>query len=224
MFLRTASAVLVSSLLAAPASALIIDGIEFPDGAASFADAVVDSLLGDGVADTYDDPLDVLGVPDWDASAETGSFSLGLPGATPDALPDDQFGFVTVQFTDNSLTTSGNADPDLFVFEIGNAVERFTVEISQNNVDWILIGEVSGQPTQLDIDGVSGVTQGTQYSFVRVTDAPDGPSSGDPFGGPDIDAIGAISSAPPVIPLPAAGWALLAGLGALAAAGRRRTG
>lgn len=207
---------------AATAQAETIGGIEFPDGAASFADEVVSFVLGDGVSGTYDDPNDVLGVPDWNSGAETGSFSLGRPGQTPDNLDDALFGSVTVRFTDNSLTTSGDASPDLFIFEIGGAVERFQVEISTDNSTWIDVGTLSGQPTSIDIDAVTGVVQGARYSFVRVTDAPGGPISNGPrFAGPDIDAIGAISSAAPVVPLPAAGWLLIAGIGALVGLRRR---
>ncbi|KPP87098.1 MAG: putative extracellular protein [Rhodobacteraceae bacterium HLUCCA08] len=211
------------AICALPATAATIyDGITFPDGDASFADEVIAYALGDGVGANYDDPNDVLGAPDY--SGPIGSFSLGRPGLSPDNLPDDQFGFVTIKFTDNSLTTSGDDSADLFVWEIGGAVESYKVEISVNAVDWIEVAEITGQPSTIDIDGVAGVTQGTKYSYVRVTDVPGGVISGNPFAGPDIDAIGAISSAPPVaaVPLPASGLLLLAGLGGLAL--RRRKG
>lgn len=116
----------------APAfAATTYSGITFPGGDASFADRLIASTLGDGVSGTFADPNAVLGVPDYDATTEIGSFSLGLPGQNPDNLPNDQFGSVTIQFTDNSLTTSGDSAADLFIFEIGNAVERYAVEISK---------------------------------------------------------------------------------------------
>ena len=139
-----------------------------------------------------------------------------------------------MEFTDNSLTTSGDSAADLFIFEIGASqggiVENFQVEISQDASSWIDLGVVAGNSfVGLDIDSVTGVSAGDMFSFVRVTDALGGPSSGSPFGGADIDAIGAISSAGPVVtnpppnvvPLPAAGWALLSGLVLLAGFRRR---
>lgn len=209
----------------AQAASVTYSGITFPEGDKSFADKVIASGLGAFVSGTYADPQDVLGSPDFDGT--NGSFSLGNPTATSTPSLSDPLGFVTIQFTDNSLTTSGNADADLFVFEIGGAVERYTVEISKDNSSWITVATIIGQPSTIDIDAVLGVNPGDKFSFVRVTDATGGASSGSPFGGPDIDAIGAISSAAPVpppavIPLPAAGWALIAGLGMLFQL-RRRT-
>lgn len=209
-------------------------GVTFPQGDVSFADVVFDHALGDGVGGTYDDPNDVLGAPDWNSSAQTGSFSLGVPTETPDNLADDLFGFVTVQFTDNSLTTSGNSDGDLFIFEIGGAVEKFRVEISKDGINWTTVAEDLGQPVvAIDIDAAINLARGTtavsgeQFSFVRVSDVPGGQfSSGPTFAGPDIDAIGAITSGAPVpmspVPLPAAGWMLLFGVGGLVAMKRRK--
>jgi len=119
-------------------------------------------------------------------SAPTGSVSLGIGG------------ILIVQFTDNSLTTSGDTNNDLWVFEIGGVVELFNVAISVNATDWIDLGNVLGQPTGLDIDGVAGGVASTLYRFVRLTDiAPN--QSGSPFGEADIDAVGAISSGAAVI-------------------------
>lgn len=227
MNLKTVLTTAFLGLVALPAAAsTTYDGILFPDGDVSFADKVVDYLLGDGVTGTFTDPNSVIGAPDYvgpDASG-VGSFSLGDPGRNPDRIDDALFGFVTVQFTDNSLTTSGDASADLFIFETGNAIERYSVEISQNGVDWIFIQDVVGQPSEINIDGVAGVVDGAKYSFVRVSDIAGGRSTGSPFAGPDIDAIGAISSAPPVpaVPLPAAGWMLIAAMGLLFGK-RRRT-
>lgn len=207
-------------------ASVIYSGITFPDGDASFADKVIASALGDGVQAPHADPAAVLGAPDYVSNGDDSFFSLGLPGQSPDNLPNDQFGFVTIQFTDNSLTTSGNTDPDLFVFEIGDAIERYSVEISKDNVTWLLVATITGQPSTIDIDAVAGVAAGDKYSFVRVSDVAGGSTSGRPFAGPDIDAIGAISSAAPVnlpgVPLPASGLLLLGGLGALAARRKRR--
>lgn len=185
--------------------AIPISGIEFPGGEISFADSVFDYSPGTNVSTGWNDPAEALGVPDSSGQSFT-AVSLGIGGS------------LILQFTDNSLTTSGDATPDLHVFEIGGATELFNLSISTDAVNWIDLGDVLGQPTSVDIDAKAGVIAGTSYSFVRMRDIlPD--ESGSPFGEADIDAVGAISSAPPVIPPvavpePAALSLLLAGLAA----------
>ena len=125
-----------------------------------------------------------------------------------------------MRFSDNSLTTSGDATADLHIFEVGARVEVFNIAISQDLVNWIDLGDLSGQPTSIDIDAVAGVVQFAQYSYVRLTDV-DPNQTGSPFGEADIDAIGAISSAPPVA-IHAPGALAFLGLGFAAMMLRRR--
>lgn len=177
-------------------------GITFPDGDISFADEVISFNPGPDVAAPHDDQNLVLGAPD-------GShISLG---------DNDS---IIVRFSDNSLTTSGDATADLHIFEVGARVEVFNIAISQDLVNWIDLGDLSGQPTSIDIDAVAGVVQFAQYSYVRLTDV-DPNQTGSPFGEADIDAIGAISSAPPVA-IHAPGALAFLGLGFAAMMLRRR--
>lgn len=177
-------------------------GITFPDGDISFADEVISFNPGPDVAAPHDDQNLVLGAPD-------GShISLGDNGS------------IIVRFSDNSLTTSGDATADLDIFEVGARVEVFNIAISQDLVNWIDLGDLSGQPTSIDIDAVAGVVQFAQYSYVRLTDV-DPNQTGSPFGEADIDAIGAISSAPPVA-IHAPGALAFLGLGFAAMMLRRR--
>lgn len=171
---------------AAIAAPTTYSGVTFPDGDISFADIVIEFSPGGDVGSPHDNANNALGAPDDNFT------SLGDNGV------------LIVQFTDNSLTTSGDSSADLYIFEIGAAVEVFNVAISQNLTNWINLGNLSGQPTSIDIDGVTGVIPFAQYSYVRLTDV--GPNqTGFPFGEADINAIGAISSAPPVsVPGPAA--------------------
>jgi len=177
-------------------------GVTFPDGDISFADEVISFNPGPDVAAPHDDQNLVLGAPD-------GShISLGDNGS------------IIVRFSDNSLTTSGDATADLHIFEAGARVEVFNIAISQDLVNWIDLGDLSGQPTSIDIDAVAGVVQFAQYSYVRLTDV-DPNQTGSPFGEADIDAIGAISSAPPVA-IHAPGALAFLGLGFAAMMLRRR--
>lgn len=189
------------------ATAILIGGIEFPDGAVSFADAVYSYTPGADVAPNYNDPNAALGIPDYSGNNFTAA-SLG------------NFGSLILQFTDNSLTTSGDATADLHIFEVGGVTEWFNVAISTNATNWIDLGNVLGQPTSINIDPIAGVVAGQLYSYVRLTDiAPD--QTGSPFGEADIDAVGAISSGAPV-PEPATLLLLGTGLVGLAGAGRKR--
>ena len=204
-FIKATIAASALALSMSASATVIHSGYTFEDNA--FADVVVSYSQGAGVGANYDNPNDALGEPDY--SSPTGSVSLGRGGS------------LVLQFTDNSLTTSGNSDADLYVFEIGGAIEYFDVDISTNGVDWINVGTSIGQPAVIDIDAVAGVVLYELYSFVRLTDV-DPDQSGSPFAEADIDAVGAISSAPPAsVPAPASIGLVLLGLAMLRSARKR---
>lgn len=149
----------------------------------------------------YNDASAALGGPDYPGEGTYASLGNG--------------GELVLQFIDNSLTTSGDATPDLHVFEIGDVTEWFNLAISTDGSNWIDLGNIRGQPTSVDIDAFAGVLAGATYSFVRLLDV-DPNQSNSPWGEADIDAVGAISSAPPVtpptsVPEPAPFGLLLAG-------------
>ncbi len=193
--------ILLAAALSAHAAPTIYDGVTFPEGDVSFADAVHSYSTGANVTTTYGDPTVALGAPDFPGAGSY--YSLGVNG------------WLILEFTDNSLTTSGDSTPDLHIFEIGGAVEWMNVAISTDASSWIELGNVRGQPTSIDIDSFAGVVLGAQYRYVRIVDDPASSLSSSPYGEADIDAVGAISSAPAVPgTVPAPGAILLGTMGA----------
>lgn len=200
------------ALLGLPCSATVYGGVDFPGGAASFADAIVsyDPVINAAGQPTapYRDATRALGIPDY-----------GAPGITYVTLGSG--GSITLRFTDNSLTGSDSTAMDLWIFEIGPDVEDTFVEIGQDGVTWNQVGKVYGSTSGIDIDAY-GFHTGQYFSYVRLTDDPnEGDKSGATVGA-DIDAVGAISSAPPVTTTPEPATFALLGFGLLAAGSRFR--
>jgi len=193
----------VSFFLTTNAMAEQYYGIEFPQGAASFADEVIYYQPTINVHETYSNPSHALGIPDFNGNYYDGSTYVSL---------GDQ-GVLIVKFTDNALTTSSNNNMDLWIFEIGPAVEPTAVAISKNGTDWINVGQTEGSTRGVDIDAYlgSGVVLGDKYSYVKLTDLLPHQSDS-PYEGADIDAVGAISSTSPAVPIPGAIWLLGSGL------------
>ena len=135
---------IVRSLLAAvilgltvspgPAAAQIFRGVDFPQGAASFADAVVAYApdLQYPLRSDVKNPGEALGPPDDVTGIPAEYVSLGNGGS------------LTLRFVNNALTGSGNANKDLWIFEIGPLVEDTSVAISRDGVAWIEVGTVAG--------------------------------------------------------------------------------
>jgi len=165
-----------------------IAGVEFPDGNASFADEVFSFEVGTWATSPYINPSLALGTPENNGNVGGSSVSLGNGGT------------LIVKFSDNSLTTSGDSKLDLWIFEIGPGVEKMDVFISTNLKNWISVGFVEGSTSGVDIDAYisNGVVVGQRYQYVKLVDDIDDDASQDPWAGADVDAIGAISSSPPM--------------------------
>ena len=185
------------AMFAAPvgtAPGAIIGGIEFPQGAASFADMVVSyEPLFDGSDgpshENFIDPVSALGPPDYSGGNRgTGSVSLGDGGR------------ITLKFTDNLLTGSNDDAPDLHIFEVGADVEDTFVEISKEGTTWFDIGKVFGSTSSIDIDAF-GFGLADQFAFVRLRDDSDEGGQASDVVGADIDAVGAITTQ--IVPEPA---------------------
>ena len=178
-------------------------GVEFEDGAVSFADVVADfypAVVNGQPGSAFLNADAALGIPDLNGDAEVDYVSLGSGGS------------ITLRFTDNSLNGSGNNALDLWIFEIGPDVEDTFVEISMNGSLWHSVGSVSGSTSGIDIDAF-GFGPTDLFSFVRLTDDPSKDATSGITVGADIDAVGAISSAPPVATPDGGATLVLLGLG-----------
>lgn len=187
-----ATAVLAVIGLAQPAQAVLINGIEFPQGAISFADEVVayaPVMVGTGPTAPHREPSRSLGLPDY---AGDNSCASG-PECTFVSLGDG--GTLTLRFVDNLLTGSGDNKADLWIFEVGPDVEDMFVEISTDGLNWLSVGKVGGSTAGVDLD-FFGHGVNSAFAYVRLRDDPllDG-QSGSTVGA-DIDSVGAISTVP----------------------------
>ena len=167
-------------------------GTDFPQGAVSFADAVVNfsPIFSSGPSNPHLNPQKALGVPDYDDP--TGALACA-DQATCTWVTLGDGGSLTLQFVDNLLTGSGDNAFDLWVFEVGADIEDTYVEISADGSSWNSVGKVFGSTAGIDIDAY-GFGESSLFSYVRLTDDP---NEGEQFGifvGADIDAVGAIST------------------------------
>lgn len=152
--------------------------VYFPLGDISFAIKVVSFEKGDpSAADKDSQPEETLWIPDYDASKEDNYTTLGCGGV------------LTLQFIDNVLVDIEG--PDLYVFEIGPAIEPTNLAISKDGQEWIEIGKISGGRADIDISQF--VESGDTFNFIQLTDLRT--DCGGAWPGADIDAIGAIGSA-----------------------------
>ncbi|MGB3562295.1 MAG: OmpA family protein [Thermoanaerobaculia bacterium] len=149
----------------------------FPLGDLSFADAMVSFEEGDPHATTDGDriPTETLGHPDY--TDDDNYLTLGCGGT------------IVLRFEDNALVDLEG--PDLYVFEIGPAVEPTSLAISSDGTTWTEVGEISGG--RADVDIADHVETGAVFHYVSLTDLRSDCSSTWP--GADIDAVGAIGSA-----------------------------
>lgn len=122
-------------------------------------------------------PEETLGIPDYDEAKADNYTTLGCGGV------------LTLQFIDNVLVDI--EEPDLYVFEIGPAIEPTNLAISKDGQEWIEIGKISGGRADIDISPF--VEPGDTFHYIRLTDLKT--DCGGAWPGADIDAVGAIGSA-----------------------------
>lgn len=161
-------------------------GVLFPGGSISFADAVTSFVPGSGVSLGFDNAQRTLGPPE-----RVGRGAEPTDGSVTTSL--GRGGVLTLAFTDNYLTGSGDARPDLVIYEVGE-IESVRVELSRDGVTFLNVGVVGGINNTVDIDAFGFGVQ-DRFGFVRVTDLRQGTLTTGPVGA-DIDAIGAITTVP----------------------------
>ncbi len=186
------AAALTFALMSAPASAQsrstaecagIVYGqgrraICLPEGAASFADSVVTFTAGARPSSgVWAEPHHALGEPDYTRTSAPGFLSLGCDGV------------LVVRFDDNALVEVDG--PDLYVFEIGPAVEATDLAVSVDGTTWLEVGRIEGAQTELELKGI--IDPDDVYRYVRLTNR--SRTCGGRHSGADIDAIAAVGSA-----------------------------
>lgn len=160
----------------------------FETGSFAFADRVVsyNPLQSGGPApiDGLNVPTNALGQPNYTGSGE--------PRANEGVVSLGRGGRLTLQFTDNLLTGSNSAAPDLVIFEVGDS-EEVLVDVSADGVTWTNVGRASAASPAIDIDAF-GFNSISRLPFVRLTDVLGQGSQSGASVGADIDAVGALSS------------------------------
>lgn len=151
--------------------------VTFPQGDISFADEVIHYDTGSKkpVADASD-PTQALGAPDYGRDGARGYVSLGCGGE------------LVLKFTNNQLIDIPG--PDLYIFEVGPAIEPTALAISNNNEDWIRVGRIEGGKAEIDI--APYVRSDESFRYIKLVDLQ--AQCGGETPGADIDAVGAIGS------------------------------
>jgi signal transduction histidine kinase len=157
----------------------VFQGTYFKGGTRAFADEIVNKnnlSLGHAA---------VLGIPN---SRRFGFLFFLTPHPNDVTLhPGEQ---ITVRFSDNLLTGSGDSQPDLQIFGENQSPNFLEVEISKDQSKWLSLGRIT-PPTSIDIDRF-GADKDDFFAYVRLTYPPQNHEhSKSPI---YIDAIGAISS------------------------------
>jgi outer membrane protein OmpA-like peptidoglycan-associated protein len=157
--------------------------VVFPFGDVSFADEIVSFDAGKPAPrdPRWADPKTVVGPPDFNPRSVDPKNPLNMVLGCGGSL--------VVRFTNNVLVDVEG--PDLYVFEVGPAIEPTRMAISQDGTTWTEVGDIRGGTAAVDIAKVA--KPGEHFRFVRVTDLKR--ACGGPYPGADIDAIGAIGSA-----------------------------
>ncbi len=157
--------------------------VKIISGVKAFADKAVTLIVGNPApADSkFKNPAEALGEPNYsgftnNSATMSGILSLGGGGS------------VILEFTQVYIVDGPGAD--IHVFEVGPAVESMAIEVSQDNIVWIKIGNISGGTASVDLAGKVSATD--RFSFVKLTDLRSSASGEWP--GADVDAVAGINT------------------------------
>lgn len=169
------------------------------DNGLSFADEVIE-YNNTCPGNTKTNPSNALGIPNYSGTVSNSYVSLG------------QGGYIKLLFTNNTLTNSGNSDPDLHVFEVGPAVEAMNIELRPANANtanqltangisdsdgdgFYAFGSLSGASTTVDIDSFVSFlpANSLQFDAVKLVDVPEIDCANGSVGA-DIDGVCALSN------------------------------
>ena len=151
--------------------------VYLPLGDVSFTDQAVSYTPGErGPSGVHAQAAQAVGLPDYTSPSAPGFTSLGCHGS------------VVLQFTDNVLVDIEGAD--LYVFEVGPAVEATELAISYDGEHWIEVGKIAG--ARADVDIAPFIEPGSLFYYVRLTNA--GGSCGGRTPGADIDTVAAVGA------------------------------
>ncbi len=152
--------------------------IYLPLGKISFADSVVDYKIGKPAPyKRYRDIKQCLDEPNYISYSLPTYLSLGCRGS------------LTVVFKNNGFMNLPGYD--LYIFEVGPSKEAAKIEISENGLDWVFAGNISGGKSAIELNE-QNINPENVFYYLRITDLNEVCNS--KTAGADIDAIGAINS------------------------------
>jgi OmpA-OmpF porin, OOP family len=145
--------------------------VVFPQGDASFARQVGNYTIGDPPPTSGLVPAEALGPPN------NAAVCLGCGGQ------------LVLKFDYPIVDIEG---PDLYVFEVGPAIEPTAVSISVDGQSWIPVEEASGGTAAVNIASAVQRTPHKSFYYVMLRDLRD--TCGGQYSGADIDSVGAIGT------------------------------
>lgn len=154
-----------------------------------YADELISYTMGSGgVYHDHRAPTNALRAPNY-VDDKSNYVSLGWGGS------------IVLKFADNYLTSSGNTNKDLWIYEIGDKFEAAHVSISRDGINWTAVGDAPGGKYGIDIDAFigKGIVAWAPYRYVRLVDVNLPHLSFSPWAGADIDAIAGFSTKRPVV-------------------------